>query len=441
MGDRWSSDQVLALAPDAASVKAGQKLATPTPWSGTGAHGHVVWGLCKGSGKNPYQTLVDTSAPAYKCSCPSRKFPCKHALGLLLCWSAGEVPEAAEMGEAAATWMAGRTTRAATKSEPSATPKDPEQAARTAAARAERIRSGLDELRLWLGDQVGHGLAGLQADAHTRFDEVGARLVDAQAGTLANRVRRLPALVYTGGTDWPAGLLEEFGRLWSLAAAHDRLDELPDDLAHTVRRHIGYAVSRADVLATAGVDDTWLVVGRRDGEEAHLQSRATWLRGAGTGRYALVLDYAPTGATLPARPVVGALLRVPLHFYPGGGHRCLYEDPPPTPEPGPTAGSALPTFDDADLAAARRARAAALVADPWLTNVPVTLTGRLARTADGSPALLDDAGCAVLLIDVDHRWPQLLAVSAGRRLQMFGQLGADGLDPMSVCGPGQVIAV
>ena len=92
-GVRWTADQVLALAPDAASRKAGSKLGAAGPWSEAGSSDEgAVWGLCKGSGSKPYQTVVDTrtpTGPAYKCSCPSRKFPCKHALGLLLLWAGG----------------------------------------------------------------------------------------------------------------------------------------------------------------------------------------------------------------------------------------------------------------------------------------------------------------------------------------------------------------
>src|SRR4051812_23622234 len=88
---RWTADQVLALAPDAASRSAGARLAAPAPWSGTGTAGAAVWGLCAGSGSRPYQTVVDLSGPAFACSCPSRKFPCKHALGLLLLWARDRV--------------------------------------------------------------------------------------------------------------------------------------------------------------------------------------------------------------------------------------------------------------------------------------------------------------------------------------------------------------
>lgn len=111
MGDRWTTDEVLALAPDASSAKAGQKLATPTPWSGTGAADSLVWGHCKGSGKTPYQTIVELTSPAFKCSCPSRKFPCKHALGLLLLWAQGEVADAAQPADHAAAWLAARRER------------------------------------------------------------------------------------------------------------------------------------------------------------------------------------------------------------------------------------------------------------------------------------------------------------------------------------------
>ncbi|MGW5419619.1 SWIM zinc finger family protein, partial [Streptomyces sp. NPDC003943] len=128
-GVRWTSDQVLALAPDDASRRAGSKLGTPGPWTGTGtgpgagtgAGAGAVWGLCKGSGRTPYRTVVDVTGPAYRCSCPSRKFPCKHALGLLLLWAAGEVEAATEVPDWAAEWLASRQARATAAADGAAT--------------------------------------------------------------------------------------------------------------------------------------------------------------------------------------------------------------------------------------------------------------------------------------------------------------------------------
>ena len=76
-------DLVTALAPDASSLKAGRSLASPGKWSLAGGNEAALWGLMQGSGKDPYQVLVLADGTATKCSCPSRKFPCKHALGLL----------------------------------------------------------------------------------------------------------------------------------------------------------------------------------------------------------------------------------------------------------------------------------------------------------------------------------------------------------------------
>ncbi|WP_371102991.1 SWIM zinc finger family protein, partial [Streptomyces sp. PU_AKi4] len=115
-GVRWTADQVLALAPDPASRTAGSRLGAAGPWSGTGSSDEgTVWGLCEGGGSTPYRTVVDiadASGPAYHCSCPSRKFPCKHALGLLLLWSGGDgaVPRG-EAPEWAEQWTAGRRAR------------------------------------------------------------------------------------------------------------------------------------------------------------------------------------------------------------------------------------------------------------------------------------------------------------------------------------------
>src|SRR5580700_7173301 len=105
---RPSVEQVMALAPDGAVLKAGQQLAVGDAWSAAGCDERAVWGSCRGSARHPYQVLCDQTGPAFKCSCPSRKFPCKHALGLLLLWSAGTVPDAAGPADFARDWQDAR---------------------------------------------------------------------------------------------------------------------------------------------------------------------------------------------------------------------------------------------------------------------------------------------------------------------------------------------
>ena len=95
MAERWDRERVLALAPDAPSQRTAQSLASGRAWAATGAaaEADAVWGECRGSASAPYRAVVDLSGPAYRCSCPSRKFPCKHVLALLLLWSEGSVPD------------------------------------------------------------------------------------------------------------------------------------------------------------------------------------------------------------------------------------------------------------------------------------------------------------------------------------------------------------
>jgi uncharacterized Zn finger protein len=62
-----------------AAVKAAQSVAKVGKWQSLGRSERVLWGECYGSGVNPYQVRVDLEDAACKCSCPSRKLPCKHA--------------------------------------------------------------------------------------------------------------------------------------------------------------------------------------------------------------------------------------------------------------------------------------------------------------------------------------------------------------------------
>src|ERR671917_1495678 len=106
-----SVEQALALAPDSSSASAGRKLGSPKTWRNLGRGGDAMWGECQGSAL--YQVRVDLGDLTTKCSCPSRKFPCKHALGLLVL--AATEPAALSEGEPpgwVAEWLQRRVARA-----------------------------------------------------------------------------------------------------------------------------------------------------------------------------------------------------------------------------------------------------------------------------------------------------------------------------------------
>src|SRR5258708_16358500 len=108
----YSADQVLAMAPDAAAAKAGLGQASPGGWSGCGRNEQALWGECQGSGRMTYRTQAAFDDGATKCSCPSRKSPCKHALGLLLLDADGAIQPASPPGWVC-EWLAARAARSA----------------------------------------------------------------------------------------------------------------------------------------------------------------------------------------------------------------------------------------------------------------------------------------------------------------------------------------
>ncbi|WP_116453627.1 SWIM zinc finger family protein [Blastococcus litoris] len=428
MPTAWSADQVLALAPDSSSVAAARKLSGGGPWSGTGAAEEpaAVWGLCAGSGKTPYQTVVDLTGPAYTCSCPSRKFPCKHALGLLLLWAAGGIGTGSPP-DWAQPWLAGRAERAeraAGRTADAAATPDPEAAARRAEQRTARVAAGVEELGTWLADQVRGGLAGLERAGYRPFETVAARMVDAQAPGLASRLRALPGVV-AAGDGWPGRLLEELALLHLAVAGHRRLGELPEELAACVRREVGYPVAKDDVLASAPVRDQWQVLAVRDREEDRLTARRVWLHGSASGRVALVLSFAPPGQPLDASLVPGTSVEADLHFYPGAAPlRALVGER--SGEPRPPAWPAGGTLRDA-----ARAFAAAVAADPWTRSWPVVVRDLTVVPGEAGWTGIDARGDRAPLLPDADLW-RLLAVSAGRPVVLAAEHTPAGLRPLAV---------
>ncbi|MGW0984693.1 SWIM zinc finger family protein [Streptomyces sp. NPDC002486] len=446
-GVRWTADQVLALAPDAASRKAGSKLGAAGPWSEAGSSDEgAVWGLCKGSGSKPYQTVVDladAAGPAYKCTCPSRKFPCKHALGLLLLRATDDaaVPPG-QAPEWAGEWMAGRRRRTAAKEagDRPATASgtaDPEAARRRAERRAERVTAGAVELEQRLTDLLRGGLATAEQSGYGLWEETAARMVDAQAQGLAGRVRELGAIPSTG-PGWPVRLLEECALLHLLGQGWLRRERLPDGLAATVRSRMGLPAS-AD---GPPLRDRWLVLAQYDTADARLTTRRIWLHGTDSQRTVLLLSYGAAGRAPELALPVGLALDAEVSAYPGAGQPRvalgeLFAPPGPAAirPPGMTTSRAAARYGDA------------LRDDPWLESVPVTLD-RVVPVPHGESWQLADADedTALPLSPVARSRPglwRLVALSGGAPVRVFGECGHQGFTPLTAWpeGPGDAVAL
>ncbi|TIO50646.1 MAG: SWIM zinc finger family protein [Mesorhizobium sp.] len=336
-----------ALAPDQASLGAAAKLTKRSNWPRleTNEQLGLIWGECQGSGSNPYRVAFDTRDHGYKCTCPSRKFPCKHILGLM--WIGATAPASFARVDQTPEWVndwlgrrrkpgqqptqapassEGKSIDEASRPDESAPVEDAAAAERREAAqrrRAEDTRSAvsaaLDELDQWIADQLRLGLAGFVDACSERCRRIAARLVDLKATALAGRIDELPArLMALRGEERPDAAIRELGKLVLLAKAWRAA---PDDAE--LKRLVSTSETRDQILANPDavhVESDWEVLGekivtRRDG----LVSHATWLLDlkSSAPRFAVLLDFFPASAGRRSGAFApGDRFKARLVFYP-----------------------------------------------------------------------------------------------------------------------------
>src|SRR5262245_37228819 len=120
MTETLTKDKIEQLAPDQASLGAALKLMKPASWPLLAREADaLLWGECQGSGSVPYRVIVSPRDVAYKCTCPSRKFPCKHVLAVM--WMHCDKPERFEpaaVPDWVQEWLARRRPKAAGSAPP-----------------------------------------------------------------------------------------------------------------------------------------------------------------------------------------------------------------------------------------------------------------------------------------------------------------------------------
>jgi len=426
------ADAVLALAPDAASAKAARGLTNAAQWPTLGADAQAVWGECQGSGAKPYQTQVDRNGPVFKCSCPSRKFPCKHGLALLLLHAQDASRFTQNTAPAwVSEWLNARTERAQKKDEKqrqqASAPADPQTAERHAAKRWARIADAAQELQRWLADQLRRGLGNLGQAQRDDWQTCAARLVDAQAPGLAARVQACVELV--GDSDDLPTLLERLGLLQLACEAVARRDSLDADAQADLRTLVGWPYDRAEVLAGATpLADRWIVLAQLTEErERNLQERRVWLHGERSGRRALLLDHAYAGKGFEQSWIVGSAFEGALAFYPGAQSlRALTTDAQPQVQP-----AAWPA---STLAEERERIAHRIAACPWTPLHPMLLSAARPDLDGDTLGLIADGQRLPLQVSADDVWA-LLALSGAHPIQLCGEWDGQTLRPLAALGP------
>lgn len=174
---------IMMAAPNSGAVANGRKISQKNDFSGLkkSADETLIWGDCAGSGKNPYRTsadFIDPDAPVFRCSCPSRQFPCKHALGLLFDWLAGKTFETADIPQDIADKRAKKEAREEKKAEKGkaeeTVPKKVNTAART--KKLKKQLEGLDMAEKMVNELLTAGLNTLAGTAVSTYQNLAKEL-------------------------------------------------------------------------------------------------------------------------------------------------------------------------------------------------------------------------------------------------------------------------
>lgn len=181
-----TQQQVDALAPNAAASANGRKISQKGGFVRLERSEDDTFylGECTGSGKSNYITsadFLDPATPVFRCSCPSRQFPCKHSLALLYEMMAGKSFDVCEIPEDILQKRVKREARAAKAASPEKEGGKKAAPKVNKAARAKKIQrqlEGLDLTAKLVQDLMSAGLGTMGGTALSTYKTLAKQLGD-----------------------------------------------------------------------------------------------------------------------------------------------------------------------------------------------------------------------------------------------------------------------
>jgi len=331
----FTEQQIEKLAPKQSAFKAGKKLAVATKWDILQTSQRAIWGHIKGSGKNHYIVQIDTANLAYKCTCPSRQFPCKHALGLLLVLNQDQTSfKETKEPDYVEEWLNKRAKRAEKVEKEEKEITEEEKGKRTAAKvkrqddRMKLTLAGVAELKLWLMDMIRIGILELPNRRPAYFDSMAERMVDAKASGLAGWVKALKNLPYKEQHLWQSQAMSIISKLYLLVKAAENLEQYEIQEQRAIKGTLGWTYNQKELLAddsSISMKDQWLVLGSHSEEQEDLTILRYWLYGLDSEKDAIIIRFQSNFTATEKIPIVeGSIAEAELTFYPGlESHRAF----------------------------------------------------------------------------------------------------------------------
>lgn len=434
--------KIKSYAPDPGTAQRATGIAHAQIWHSLEGNGRAIWGTY-GYALDPFKVSVDFEGPAFRCTCPVRRKPCKHGIALLLVFAKNNdaFKVVTDPPEWVGNWLQKRDERGEKRRnitvEIKRTLEEEKALAEKRKAnrgkRLEKMAGGLDELENWLVDLFRQGLATLENHSIEYWNELQSRMADASLTGIARRLRQLPLLM--AQEDWHEPLLSELGDIYLIVKGFRNMESLPESLQDDLLSLSGMNFKKADVMEGPSVKDHWLVAGQTEmKEEGNLTARRTWLIGEESKQNALVLDFA-WGDSFEESYKLGTVLQGEVAFYPSAyPQRVLFKNFTPVDRP----------FDlhngYSTFSAFANDYSKAIGQFPWLSQFPAFLKDvvPVPNSLRGDTFVLVDSDRKQLPASADENlgW-KMVAISGGHPISVFGVWDGRFFQPLSAVFNGQ----
>ena len=411
---------LLANIDDAATLKAGKALANTSKWTTRFAHETALWGNCQGSGASPYFTQIDLHNLAFKCNCPSRKFPCKHGVGLAFLFlnEKNAFVETTELDDRVGEWLdkreAKKTSQVADNETVITDEKAENEKLKRADTRMRQVDAGVLELRQWLEDQVRAGIIDVPSKMYVFTQNIKARMVDAKAGGLAAALRNLEDIKFFE-EGWQVEFMRQISRLYLLLETYDNYEKIPKLLQQDVKSLMGWTTRKEEVLQTQSIGDQWVVLSRQiEEEDKGLTSERCWLWGTRSNKPALILNFfggygPPLGITHAAgTTVIGDLCYYPSTF----SLRALFALQNET-----TTFQPIKGFEN--IKSFKTSFSELMGYYPFVENVPIALSEVYLYIEEKNIYIVDNQDTVLFVSNPKEKLLAFLAISGGNAINCF----------------------
>ncbi|MHB1034788.1 MAG: SWIM zinc finger family protein [Pirellulales bacterium] len=274
----------------------------------------LFFGYCQGSGRSPYLCSADFAAPdhpVYRCTCPSRQFPCKHTLGLMYAFAQGKGFTAAAIPEELAVKRKKAAARVEKKAVEEAQPRKVNKSALAKKIKAQL--EGIDLLERLTQDLVRLGIGNMNAKTAHELEEHAKQLGNAYLPGAQTALRNYTRLFYSADRGELTAAqresiyseaLDQLGRLHALIGKgrrylQGRLEDpdLTPETDTTIAAWLGHAWQLRELKDAGLVEENVELVQLAfhsfdDSARQELVDTSVWMH-LGNGRIRITQNYRP----------------------------------------------------------------------------------------------------------------------------------------------------